>query len=434
MSASLRRVVGYKIRGYLNPALSCPTPLVSIVDTPSGYVVVYPSGVEEPLIVEGNFADWAQQREVTILDPSSEIYLDENEFLYAVSESDILLGSDEIISRNISLRLSVWSGSPSSGVLLAQFVGDRKLMDVYNTMVRQELSSDQDRLGEWDRVYHSMLQKSAEIDRTTQDAQLELIDGAEFLRRIVDSQIVSGVEVHDAEKLGRIYARATILNSKFINCDFSGARFDEQCTLIRSSFKNCNFTNVFANYVVANEAELNGCDLQGANLYRIRLARSVLESCIMNAKTSFAEADLTSARLQGLRGTGISFYRAFMSDSSLEGAEFVKCNFQNAILLNARLEGAVFWESDFLNANFEEADVRDVDFAGAFLIDARFWRARNVHHARFDRDHLEQAGFEPQIRQHLTRKAERAEGLGERGAAKADDARGGLRLVRENTG
>ncbi len=171
-------------------------------------------------------------------------------------------------------------------------------------------------------------------------------------------------------------------------------------------------------------ADLSGSDLRGANLSGSRLARAVLfgahldgaellgsdlgganlEGCSAEG-AGFGGADLGEARLSRARLCNATFTKATLAgakldcsdlrgarllEADLSGADLTRVDLRDGDLIETRVTGAAFDRADLRNATlsrvagFEEAswidaDVRDVDFRGAFRL-RRFILDENYLH------------------------------------------------------
>lgn len=129
-------------------------------------------------------------------------------------------------------------------------------------------------------------------------------------------------------------------------------------------------------------AELSGADLVGANLQRVK-ARSAGFGMATLAGASLEGADLSDATLTGADARGAQLRTARLTgarlrDAALEGADLSRADLRGAELHSARVAGAVFDGADlrgcvprglrgYQEASWLGADVREIDFTGAYL-------------------------------------------------------------------
>ncbi len=158
---------------------------------------------------------------------------------------------------------------------------------------------------------------------------------------------LSGADLTDARLLGANLKGAVLHGALLLRADFLGA------DLTGADLSNCN-----AESAGFNQAKLRGCSLFDANL----------------THASLIEADCREADFRGAK-----LVDARLRHAKLMGTEFSRANLQGADLANARVDQAHFFEADlrrsrlrgvhgYDTASFLNADIRDVDFAGAYLV------------------------------------------------------------------
>ncbi|MGD9633620.1 MAG: pentapeptide repeat-containing protein, partial [Pirellulales bacterium] len=189
---------------------------------------------------------------------------------------------------------------------------------------------------------------------------------------------------------------------------------DRPCFLSQGMFEGANWAQAGLAHANLRQADLNRANLVGANLVEADATESV-----------FAAADLSGARLIGLRAARADFSgsalvnaklallqaaHASFSGADLRGANLVKAdlaetdltgaNLAKADLFCARLIGAVFEDADFTDANLDEAYLTKVDLRRAVLAGVSFKGAYMTHvqmedvvlpHAQLERAHLNYA-------------------------------------------
>jgi uncharacterized protein YjbI with pentapeptide repeats len=155
-------------------------------------------------------------------------------------------------------------------------------------------------------------------------------------------------------------------------CDLSGVR------LFRANLKNANLQD--ANL---EGAELAGADLEGANLDRANARRAgfglanLQGASLVNA--DLRDASLTQANLHGANLHCVNFSHARLREADLSWSDLSEANLSHADLSLSNVEGANFSNSDlrqarlrmlrqFKKANWIGVDIRDINFAGAYLM------------------------------------------------------------------
>jgi len=135
--------------------------------------------------------------------------------------------------------------------------------------------------------------------------------------------------------------------------------------------------------------DLTGADLTGANLSRADLSNACLAGAVLDGATLF-EANLTDTEFAGasLVGANLAFANAeragfgaaCLKDTHLDSAQLICASFTKADLTGATLTAAVLDKATVAEANFEDADLtraslRDTDLSRSRLTRARFDQA-----------------------------------------------------------
>jgi uncharacterized protein YjbI with pentapeptide repeats len=133
-------------------------------------------------------------------------------------------------------------------------------------------------------------------------------------------------------------------------------------------------------------ADLTGCDLSGANLSGTNLKGAKLSFAQLRGshlfRTNLVAAELLSADLSGADMTEClaeraGFGRANLSDATLISGDFRSATFGNATLCHAdlracNLERARLRSADLTHANFAAANLRQTDFQDSLMAEADF--------------------------------------------------------------
>ena len=168
---------------------------------------------------------------------------------------------------------------------------------------------------------------------------------------------LSGADLHGVDLVGR---------------DLTGAQ------LFNADLRGANLQDANLEGAELSAADLEGAVLDGAHCRRAGFGRSNLNNASM-FRTDLEEATLTQATLIGanlhcvnlshsrLREADLS--RADLSEADLRHADLslsttAKTNFSNADLRHARLR----MMRHFKSANWIGVDIRDINFAGAYLM------------------------------------------------------------------
>lgn len=175
-----------------------------------------------------------------------------------------------------------------------------------------------------------------------------------------------------------------------------------ECDLSQADLRGANLMNARLERAILCGARLEGAELLGANLSAANLAEvrgekagfaraNLSGASLFSAQlshTSFAEADLSGADLRTARLDG-----ARLCSAKLSRADFSRADLAGADLENCQVESAQFLESDlrasrlrnlrgYLSASFLRADIRDVDFGGAYLVRRQMMDENYLHEFR----------------------------------------------------
>ncbi len=173
---------------------------------------------------------------------------------------------------------------------------------------------------------------------------------------------LAGVDLSQCDLSGAHLSEATFEGARFLGCHLEGA------TLYKASLQGCEFLGAHLSGAEMSEcraarAGFGGADLSRATLFGADLAGATL------SQSKLHDADLRTANLEGARLreadlTGANLTRADLRASDFEGAELSSADFLDADLRAARLKNVDGYE----RATWIGADIRDVDFCGAYMV------------------------------------------------------------------
>lgn len=168
---------------------------------------------------------------------------------------------------------------------------------------------------------------------------------------------LSGCDLVGAELSGSDLTGANLAKADLGSCNLDGATLDKAelagATLLGASFEEASLQNAGFGRVDARKCSFFGANLAGASFVGSKLGKSDLRN-----------ANCSGARFQAADLTGADFNKADLSHADLSSANVHKAVFVEADLRRARLRSLRGFES----ASFLRADVRDVDFSGAYLL------------------------------------------------------------------
>jgi uncharacterized protein YjbI with pentapeptide repeats len=145
-----------------------------------------------------------------------------------------------------------------------------------------------------------------------------------------------------AQLVGAQLVGARLDSVKAVGADFSGANLSE-CHGAHASFGACNMTDVI----------MFGSRLDVCTFSKAKLVNADLRTCNL-AESRFCGADLEQANFAG---------------AILQRVDFTDCRVDKAVFNDTDLRGAILRRIiSFRTALWVSADIRDVDFCGAYLL------------------------------------------------------------------
>ncbi len=154
--------------------------------------------------------------------------------------------------------------------------------------------------------------------------------------------------------------------------DLSGAR------LFKANLKNANLQDATLDGAEFAGADMEGANLDGASARRAGFGLANLQGAsLVNA--DLQDASLTHANLRGANLHCVNFSHARLREADLSNADLSEANLSHADLSLSNVAGANFSNSDlrqarlrmlrqFKKANWVGVDIRNINFAGAYLM------------------------------------------------------------------
>jgi uncharacterized protein YjbI with pentapeptide repeats len=163
--------------------------------------------------------------------------------------------------------------------------------------------------------------------------------------------------------------------------------FEDEDRLLELALEDVDLSDVEAEHVEISGCRLTRCKLAGTDLDKLVLVDTELTQCdVANARWSDAAVTrlaITSSRLTGFAGPGMSIQHGTVRDSVLDFAsfrfakfqkvEFSDCRLQNADFVSANLSGTVFRRCDLSGAEFSQ-----VKAAKAVFVDCTWDGAKGL--------------------------------------------------------
>jgi len=150
--------------------------------------------------------------------------------------------------------------------------------------------------------------------------------------------------------------------AKFFKADLRGAILQD-CNLEEAEFSGANLEGANLEAVNAKRAGFGMAQMKNCSLFRANLEGATLTQADLNA-ANLHSANLSHSRLRESQLCNANLSEANLKDADLSMARVDKTNFSNSDLRGARLR----MMRGFKSARWIGADIRDINFAGAYLM------------------------------------------------------------------
>jgi uncharacterized protein YjbI with pentapeptide repeats len=142
---------------------------------------------------------------------------------------------------------------------------------------------------------------------------------------------------------------------------------DDEDRLTEVALDDQDLSEVVAEHVEFSGCRLTRCKLGGSDLDKLILVDVVLEHCdLANARWSDASATrlaVSSSRLTGFAGPGMSLQHTTIRDSVLDFSSFRFAKFVKVEFTDCRLQNADFVSADVSGTVFRRCDLTAVEFS-----------------------------------------------------------------------
>ena len=173
---------------------------------------------------------------------------------------------------------------------------------------------------------------------------------------------LSGLNLSRADLSGADLSGANLAKTVLLNADLTGAIL-QGANLRRTNFTGATLAGANLDEVRAVRASFGMADLTGTSLFNSRLEiASFIKACLK--KADMRCADLKNARLREADLRDVDFSEAVLHSADLSMSRVEGANFTNADLRNSRLRLI----SGYKKALWTGTDLRDINFAGAYLM------------------------------------------------------------------
>ncbi len=200
------------------------------------------------------------------------------------------------------------------------------------------------------------LRKAQESGEPADPSLMDLKD-LNFLGQNLSKLDLSGFDFSGAE-LSRCDLRDAICaHAKFDKATFFQAKLDGG-EFLAATFQGANLTECSA-----KNAGFGQCDLSHANVSMATLTGSTFVGA-KAVRADFRNSDLSKARFLGADLTHADFSKSLLVEVDLRQTNLNHSTFAETDLRSVQLRGA----KNYATAHWIDADIRDVDFAGAYLV------------------------------------------------------------------
>jgi uncharacterized protein YjbI with pentapeptide repeats len=173
---------------------------------------------------------------------------------------------------------------------------------------------------------------------------------------------LSGMDLSGCDLSGAELSRANLTNANLSWCRLNGATL-YQTKLDGCEFMGADLSKANMNECSANRAGFGGAILDGANIIHANFEGATLSNARLR-DADFTTANLRGARLREADLTHANFNKAILCNADFEGATVGAATFDGADLRSAHLKRLARFEK----ASWISADIRDVDFTGAYMV------------------------------------------------------------------
>jgi uncharacterized protein YjbI with pentapeptide repeats len=173
---------------------------------------------------------------------------------------------------------------------------------------------------------------------------------------------LAGVNLAGVDLSGADLSGADLSGAILFQANLEGARL-HGATLVGAELTAANLDNVDLEEADASQAGFGRATLRGAHLFQARLSGATF------SMSDLGGADLRCAHLAGARLREARLERADLTSADLRETDMALCRVRGATFNNADLRDARLRQlNGFERASWIGADIRDVNFAGAYRL------------------------------------------------------------------
>jgi uncharacterized protein YjbI with pentapeptide repeats len=215
-------------------------------------------------------------------------------------------------------------------------------------------------------------------------------DAADLTRAVLAEATLSEASfkkanLADADLSATDCTRADLSGANLTDAVFDAARM-MQSKVAKADAKGTSFIETDLSGVILSDTDLSGADLSGSNLNQTNMTGANLAEASMEGAQGpgvvMDGADLTELRASGNSSfTGGSFKQvtakeSIWESSDLSGTDFSFSKMEGASFAEANLTSARLRAADMRNSRFEKADLSKADLVYANLLESSFEKAR----------------------------------------------------------
>ena len=162
---------------------------------------------------------------------------------------------------------------------------------------------------------------------------------------------------------------------------------EDEDRLTELAMGEVDLSDLTAEHLEISGCRLTRCKLAGSDLDKLIMVDTILDHCdLANARWSDASATrvaVSSSRLTGFAGPGLSFQHVAFQDSVLDFSSFRFAKFVRVELTDCRLQSADFVSADLSGTVFRRCDLTGAEFSqvkasGAVFVDCVWEGTRGV--------------------------------------------------------
>ncbi|MSR66010.1 MAG: hypothetical protein EXS24_01375 [Pedosphaera sp.] len=174
---------------------------------------------------------------------------------------------------------------------------------------------------------------------------------------------LSGLDLSDCDFSGCEMSRCNLTGVMSSNVKFDGATLF-QANLEGSEFMTSSFKNANLDECQAKRTGLGSqCDFTGATFRRANLEGTSFTTANLTG-ANFQLAKMPKSRLQSANLSHVEFSQADMTEADMRESNIAHAAFNKTCLRAVQLRGV----TNYISAYWIGADIRDIDFAGAYLV------------------------------------------------------------------